>query len=564
MPAIVQKFLSIQDKTLYQSFADTAVLDLDPYTFGDTGIFEEIHAIKPAPAGSETPWVYLDRSEIEGSSIQVGLGKIDQPSTGGTGGLKDPNTRATSGSLVTGAKYIIESYLGADNFTNVGAASNATGVIFTATGTTPTTWASSSILVQVVTGIAFDSTPAAFQSAIRSQLPTNYSAATVTSPTANPYPWRIDRATLGSITDLEGFGDYLTPDSWVRVDPTRLGSAYTSLIQTVSFIQKPAAYANVTDLLPEYGIIPAIARREGSPSRNEIQRVVLPAGTYGGQWTLECTSLGVANDETIETDPILFGDTEANIQAAIIDAFNTDTLGAAVTGNEVTVTLLDDYTLAIAFTGENVRRKDMDLMNVDASGLMVPVGWGPFQFNTNTASAASLLVGLTELTGLTYEIQMTDADNFITTPFQSRSAILINDLINPASTGSTEFPTYPTLTYVDSVIANLFDTETLAAISAAGTTETTIPAKRKFQTYRQSVSGFTGTHNIDLDSTNRVDGDKCEIILSMAAASGMVIVIRDNGSAATLWTENASGFAYTRNIFFSFNGTAWESDQGAA
>jgi len=50
----------------------------------------------------------------------------------------------TSGSLVSGAWYIIHAFVAGDNFTNVGAGSNATGVIFRATGTTPTTWTNSS------------------------------------------------------------------------------------------------------------------------------------------------------------------------------------------------------------------------------------------------------------------------------------------------------------------------------------------------------------------------------------------------------------------------------------
>lgn len=58
------------------------------------------------------------------------------------------NTGATSGSLVVGYRYIITTFVAGDNFTNVGAASNATGVVFVATGTTPTTWANGSTLTR--------------------------------------------------------------------------------------------------------------------------------------------------------------------------------------------------------------------------------------------------------------------------------------------------------------------------------------------------------------------------------------------------------------------------------
>jgi hypothetical protein len=52
----------------------------------------------------------------------------------------------TSGSLVVGNSYFIRTYVSDDDFTNVGAASNAAGVMFTATGTTPTHWAHESNL----------------------------------------------------------------------------------------------------------------------------------------------------------------------------------------------------------------------------------------------------------------------------------------------------------------------------------------------------------------------------------------------------------------------------------
>jgi len=52
----------------------------------------------------------------------------------------------TSGVLVAGTPYRIHTFVAGDSFTNVGAGSNATGVDFVATGTTPTTWTNSSVL----------------------------------------------------------------------------------------------------------------------------------------------------------------------------------------------------------------------------------------------------------------------------------------------------------------------------------------------------------------------------------------------------------------------------------
>ena len=58
---------------------------------------------------------------------------------------------ATSGSLIVGYLYRIDNFQTGDNFMNVGAASNANGVQFIATGTTPTTWSNGSTLAALVT-----------------------------------------------------------------------------------------------------------------------------------------------------------------------------------------------------------------------------------------------------------------------------------------------------------------------------------------------------------------------------------------------------------------------------
>jgi hypothetical protein len=54
-------------------------------------------------------------------------------------------TAQTSGTLEVGQAYIIDDWITADDFTNVGGA-NVDGTIFVATGTTPTTWTNSSSL----------------------------------------------------------------------------------------------------------------------------------------------------------------------------------------------------------------------------------------------------------------------------------------------------------------------------------------------------------------------------------------------------------------------------------
>jgi hypothetical protein len=58
---------------------------------------------------------------------------------------------ATSGTLTVGKRYRLRDWITGDDFTNVGAASNADGVEFIATGTTPTTWSNSSVVESIGT-----------------------------------------------------------------------------------------------------------------------------------------------------------------------------------------------------------------------------------------------------------------------------------------------------------------------------------------------------------------------------------------------------------------------------
>lgn len=59
------------------------------------------------------------------------------------------NTSLTSGTLTIGKRYRLKDFIAGDNFTNVGAASNADGVEFVATGTTPATWTNSSEVIPI-------------------------------------------------------------------------------------------------------------------------------------------------------------------------------------------------------------------------------------------------------------------------------------------------------------------------------------------------------------------------------------------------------------------------------
>lgn len=66
-----------------------------------------------------------------------------------SGYITQTNVTLSEGPLVEGKSYYISEYAAGDDFTNVGASANETGVTFIATGTTPTDWTNTSTLVDI-------------------------------------------------------------------------------------------------------------------------------------------------------------------------------------------------------------------------------------------------------------------------------------------------------------------------------------------------------------------------------------------------------------------------------
>ncbi len=58
-------------------------------------------------------------------------------------------TTQTSGTLTIGKRYVIENFVAGDDFTNVGASGNSSGVEFIATGAVPAAWSNASVLKQI-------------------------------------------------------------------------------------------------------------------------------------------------------------------------------------------------------------------------------------------------------------------------------------------------------------------------------------------------------------------------------------------------------------------------------
>jgi hypothetical protein len=77
--------------------------------------------------------------------------------------VSNSTAQLSSGVLTIGATYKIVLFAAGDDFTNVGATRNDTGVVFIATGTTPTVWSNNSEVNQAFFLMLFSSAPVAGQ-----------------------------------------------------------------------------------------------------------------------------------------------------------------------------------------------------------------------------------------------------------------------------------------------------------------------------------------------------------------------------------------------------------------
>lgn len=133
-----------------------------------------------------------------------------------------------------------------------------------------------------------------------------------------------------------------------------------------------------------------------------------------------------------------------------------------------------------------------------------------------------------------------------------RAAIKINAAIVAGQGGSSGV-----FTALRNMIAHSF--------SSAGNTDLTKASEVEMvSTYSCSVGSGAGayTRTLSLTTTNAENGDKAFVVLLMPASVNPTIEVRNATSGGTLlYTLEGTGAEFTQPLSFTFNGTAWESDQ---
>ena len=146
------------------------------------------------------------------ASVTPSLG-IGTPGAGPSGGTFWLGvSTATSGALTTSKRYQIETYVAGDDFANLGAAENATGVVFTSSGTTPTDWTNGSTLIEITTDVSYAASAATLEAALEAT--EAVVGVTVTKASAAPN-FVVEWDSVGAVALLVGGPSSLTPASAV-------------------------------------------------------------------------------------------------------------------------------------------------------------------------------------------------------------------------------------------------------------------------------------------------------------------------------------------------------------
>jgi hypothetical protein len=170
----------------------------------------------------------------------LGIGTPGAGPSGGTFWLGV--STATSGSLTTAKRYQIETYVAGDDFANLGAAENATGVVFTSSGTTPTDWTNGSTLIEITTDISYSASAATLEAALEAT--EAVVGVTITKASAAPN-FVVEWDSVGAVALLVGGPSSLTPASAVVTSELQAGSASAVERQIVRLTRQPYALQTV-------------------------------------------------------------------------------------------------------------------------------------------------------------------------------------------------------------------------------------------------------------------------------------------------------------------------------
>ena len=207
-------------------------------------------AAKPTFVLGDNPEINIYVTDGEGgfdassgdATVTPSLG-IGTPGAGPSGGTFWLGvSTATSGALTTAKRYQIETYVAGDDFANLGAAENASGVVFTSSGTTPTDWTNGSTLIEITTDVSYAASAATLEAALEAT--EAVVGVTVTKSSAAPN-FVVEWDAVGAVALLVGGPSSLTPASAVVTSQLQAGSGSAVEKQVVRLTRQPYALQTV-------------------------------------------------------------------------------------------------------------------------------------------------------------------------------------------------------------------------------------------------------------------------------------------------------------------------------
>jgi hypothetical protein len=162
----------------------------------------------------------------------------------------------TSGTLVIGNRYRLTDWITADDFTNVGAASNADGIEFIATGTTPTTWTNSSIVTIIGAVLDLEFQDADATNSILADRSSNGLNATITGATVTGQQRAIHINAASPAAD-----EKLLTLSTAGVEKASIDEDGDAVVQKLNIASIPTASAGLVsgDVWSNSGVLTIIA-----------------------------------------------------------------------------------------------------------------------------------------------------------------------------------------------------------------------------------------------------------------------------------------------------------------
>jgi len=453
---------------------------------------------------------YDAASGAGGYTVKLALGDPGGVPTSGT--FRLGVSSATSGSLQNTYHYLIADYQSGDDFSNVGAASNATGIIFTKANGSPTNWTNGSTLIEVTHALNFNATASDVQTALNATYAIGASGVSVTGTNPN---FRVTWAAAGARYNTTLHANALVPDSTVIVTEETVGDGSTQEVQTIEIKKSP--FANQYT----WGTITSGGKARLSCNTFAFRQALGGDDTASATLELQVTDSG--------GNPYTYVQVPVTIRHQVIDdaALDSTTLDVAISATDAQNQYVQNRSSITGLTGGGSTNLD-GIATVDAT-----VGW---LASVRTSDTVLRLYRL---------VSGTDAES---SP----------DVIRPDDYAGT---TNEKVWKLQTISTNGFmTTETVAAFSTAGNSDVTLPTNGLHHVafLTASAGGGTYTRTVSLLTTNATTGDLITLRVDVAASVNPTVEIRNASSGGTLLTTfTGDGTAGVIHGMYQYTGSAW-------